>query len=159
MNIEKNKVVELHYTLSEGDTEIESSRDGDTLIILHGQKSMLAEIENAIEGKSAGDKVSITLTPDQAYGNRKDEATQRIPLKHLQGAKKWRPGMVAVVETNQGRQQVTVVKVGKFNADCDTNHPLAGKTLTFDIDIIAVRDALPEEISHGHVHGRGGVSH
>ena len=159
MNIQKDTVVELHYAMSEGDTQIESSHDSETVLMLHGHKNMLAAIEDAIEGKAAGDKIEITLTPEQAYGVRQDNSIQRIPLKHLQGEKKWRPGMVAMVESNQGRKQVTVVKVGKFNADCDINHPLAGKTLNFVIDIVSVREASAEEISHGHVHGRGGVHH
>ena len=75
------------------------------------------------------------------------------------GAKKWKPGMVAVVNTEQGQRQVTVVKVGMFKAEVDTNHPLAGKTLSFDIDIIDVRAASAEEIEHGHAHGVGGHHH
>ena len=59
---------------------------------------------------------------------------------------------------NQGRHQVTIVKVGRFNADCDLNHPFAGKTLTFDVEVINVRQATAEELSHGHVHGEGGCA-
>jgi FKBP-type peptidyl-prolyl cis-trans isomerase SlyD len=159
MQISKDTVVELHYTLSEGDTKIETSREGDPMVILVGYKNMLTAVEDAMIGKSAGDTLSLTLEPAQAYGERREDAMQRIPLKHLQGAKKWKPGMVAVVDSNQGRKQVTVVKVGRFNVDCDVNHPLAGKTLNFDIEIVAVREAEPAEISHGHVHGKGGVHH
>jgi len=66
---------------------------------------------------------------------------------------------VVSVQTNQGVRQVTVVKVGKFNVDADTNHPLAGKTLTFDIEIMEVRAASAEEKAHGHAHGVGGHQH
>ncbi|WP_196159318.1 peptidylprolyl isomerase [Reinekea sp. G2M2-21] len=159
MNITKDTVVELHYAMSEGETLIESSHEGDSVFMLQGHKNMLGAIEEAIEGKAAGDKIEVTLTPEQAYGVRQENSIQRIPIKHLQGSKKWRPGMVAMVDSNQGRKQVTVVKVGKFNADCDINHPLAGKTLSFVIDIVSVRAANADEISHGHVHGRGGVHH
>ena len=75
------------------------------------------------------------------------------------GAKKWKPGMVAVVNTEQGQRQVTVVKVGMFKAEVDNNHPLAGKTLSFEIDVIDVRAASAEEIEHGHAHGVGGHHH
>ena len=75
------------------------------------------------------------------------------------GAKKWRPGMIAQVNTDQGRRHVRVVKVGHKFVDVDTNHPLAGQTLTFAIDIASTRDADPEEIAHGHVHGAGGHHH
>ena len=120
---------------------------------------MLPGLENAIEGKNVGDKFEVTLTPEESYGERRDDAMQRIPLKHLQGAKVWKPGMTAIVESNQGRHQVTIVKVGRFNADCDLNHPFAGKTLTFAVEIVSVREATEEELSHGHVHGTGGCGH
>jgi FKBP-type peptidyl-prolyl cis-trans isomerase SlyD len=159
MNVANNTVVEFHYTLHEGETLIESSRDSDSLVILIGHNNSLPALEEAMMGKTAGDTFTSKLTPDQAYGERREDTLQRIPIKHLQGAKRWKPGMIAWVQTEQGNRQVTLVKVGKFNADCDTNHPLAGKTLTFDVEIIGVREAQPEEISHGHVHGKGGVEH
>ncbi len=159
MIIAKNAVVEFHYTLTEDGKELETSRNDEPLVILHGFKGMLAAVENALLDKQAGDKFEITLTPEQGYGDRREDSMQRIPMKHLQGAKKWKPGMTATLDTDQGRRQVTVVKVGKFNVDCDTNHPFAGKTLTFDIEIVSVREALPEEIAHGHVHGKGGHHH
>lgn len=159
MNISKDTVVEMHYTLSEAGNQIESSFETDPLVYLHGHSGMLEGVEAALEGKTAGDKIEITLSPEQAYGEIKENAIQRIPLKHLQGAKKWKAGMTAIVESNQGRKQVTLVKVGKFNADCDLNHPLAGKTLDFSIEILNVRAAEPEEVAHGHVHGKGGHHH
>ena len=67
--------------------------------------------------------------------------------------------MTAMVHSNQGQHQVTLVKVGRFNADCDLNHPFAGKTLTFDLEVVSVREATSEEISHGHVHAEGGCGH
>lgn len=159
MNITENSVVEFHYDMLEDDEVLESSRSGESVMMLVGHKNMLAGVEAAMIGKQAGDHAEVTLEPQNAYGELKPASIQRIPTKHLMGAKKWRPGMIATVQTEQGRRQVTVVKVGKFNADCDLNHPLAGKTLTFKIEIISVREAQPEELSHGHVHGRGGVHH
>lgn len=159
MSISKNSVVEFHYTLSEAGQEIETSTQSEPLTYLHGQSAMLPGLENAIEGKSVGDKFEVTLSPEESYGERRDDAIQRIPLKHLQGAKVWKPGMTAIVESNQGRHQVTIVKVGRFNADCDLNHPFAGKTLTFAVEIASVREATEEELSHGHVHGKGGCGH
>ncbi len=63
------------------------------------------------------------------------------------------------LQTKQGPIQATVVKVGRFNVDVDTNHPLAGQSLTFDVEVTDVRDATKEEMSHGHAHGKGGVEH
>jgi FKBP-type peptidyl-prolyl cis-trans isomerase SlyD len=160
MQISKNSAVEFHYTLSEAGEQIESSLNDTPLSYIHGSEGMLPGLETALEGKTAGDKFSVTLSPSESYGERVDDLIQRIPLKHLQGdVKVWKPGMTAMVQSNQGRHQVTIVKVGRFNADCDLNHPFAGKTLTFDVEIVSVREATSEEISHGHVHAEGGCGH
>lgn len=159
MNIAKDSVVQFHYTLTEGGAELESTNGADPMAYLHGHGNIIAGLEQAMAGKGAGDSFSVTIEPADAYGERKEDLTQRIPLKHMQGAKKWRPGMTAWVQTDQGQRQVTVIKVGKFNADCDLNHPLAGKTLTFAVEIVAVREATAEEKAHGHAHGVGGHHH
>ena len=132
----------------------------EPLSYIHGTEGMLPGLEKALEGKAAGDNFSVTLEPSESYGERVDNLIQRIPLKHLQGnTKVWKPGMTAIVHSNQGRHQVTIVKVGRFNADCDLNHPFAGKTLTFDVEVVNVRQATADELSHGHVHGEGGCGH
>lgn len=159
MQIVKNSVVQFHYTLSDANGEVESSAGSHPLLYLHGHDQMLPALEKELEGKTAGDKLDITLPPEQAYGERDENAIQSIQVKHLLGSKKWKPGMVAVVQTEQGQRQVTIVKVGMFKADVDTNHPLAGKTLTFKVEILSVREATEEELSHGHAHGEGGHHH
>lgn len=164
MNIAQDSVVAFHYRLSEeGGSEIETSRDGSPSLYLHGHKNILPALEAAFEGRTSGDTFSVTLSPEEAYGTRRESHLQRIPIKHLMssgtGKVKPKPGMVVSVQTNQGIRQVTVVKVGKFNVDADTNHPLAGKTLTFDIEIMEVRGASAEEKAHGHAHGVGGHQH
>lgn len=159
MIICRNSVVEFHYALSEAGHPLENSHSSEPLVYIHGHKGVLAGLEDAIEGKQAGNKFEVTLLPEHAYGERRAGAEQRIPIKHLQGAKVWKAGMTAVVESNQGKQQVTIIKVGRFNADCDLNHPFAGKTLTFAVEIVAVREATDDEINHGHVHAAGGCGH
>lgn len=160
MNISDNKVVQFHYTLKdESGTEVESSHEGDPVAYLHGHKNMIAGLEKALTEKAAGDKFTATVSPEEGYGERDENATQRVPVKHLQGAKKWKPGMTAVVQTEQGARQVTVIKAGRFMVEVDINHPLAGKTLTFDVEVVDVRDATEEEIDHGHAHGVGGHQH
>ena len=162
MQISKDTAVEFHYTLSEAGEQIETSTNAEPLTYLHGNDGMLPGLETALEGKAAGDKFSVTLEPKDSYGEYQEGMVQRIPIKHLQGlgnSKVWKPGMTAIVESNQGRHQVKVVKVGRFNADCDLNHPFAGKTLTFDVEVVSVREATAEELSHGHVHGEGGCGH
>jgi len=160
MKIEKNTVAQFIYRLKDdAGNELESTEAGHPVAYLHGHDNMLEGLEKELEGKSAGDNFSVTLAPADAYGERSDASEQRVPIKHLQGAKKWKPGMIAIVQTDQGQRQVTVVKAGKFMVTVDTNHPFAGKTLTFDIDVLDVREATAEEQTHGHAHGVGGHQH
>jgi len=160
MKIADKTVVQFHYRLQDEEgKELESSFGGDPMAYLHGHKNMLVGVENALTGKEAGDKFSVTLQPEEAYGEYQEGAVQRVPAKHLQGASKWRPGMVAVVNTEQGQRQVTVVKTGKFMVTVDMNPPLAGKVLTFDLEVVNVRAATDEEVEHGHAHGVGGHQH
>jgi len=126
---------------------------------LHGHNNILPALEKAFEGKQAGEQFQATLSPAEAYGERKEESIQRIPIKHLATKGKLQAGMAVKVNTDQGMRDVVVVKVGRFNVDVDTNHPLAGKTITFDINIEDVREAEAEELAHGHVHGVGGHHH
>lgn len=159
MQISKNSVVQFHYTLSDATGEIESSYNHDPILYLHGQPGLIDGLVEALEGHEAGDSFSVSLTADKAYGPRLDDAIQKVQVKRLQGAKKWKPGMVAVIETAQGPRQVTIVKVGLSQAEVDSNHPLAGKDLTFAIEILDVREATEEELAHGHAHGAGGHHH
>lgn len=159
MIITKDSVVQLHYRVSDATGLIEDSAKGEPMLYLHGHQNMLPAIEQALEGKAAGDELSLVVEPKDAYGERDDNAIQSIQVKHLKGAKKWAPGMTAVVETEHGPRQVKIVKVGMFKAEVDVNHPLAGKTLTFDLNVVSVRAATAEEIAHGHAHGAGGHHH
>lgn len=164
MSISSNSVVGFHYTLKDADGSVlESSYDSDPTLYLHGHQNLLPALEEALEGKSVGNKVEVTLAPEQAYGPRKEGATQRIPIKHLHNHEslknKIKPGMKVLVNTANGPWEAVVLKVGKFNVDIDSNHPLAGKTISFEIEVTEVRDATEEELAHGHAHGAGGHHH
>lgn len=164
MKVEKNKVVTFHYRLTEADgTLIDDSHGHAPAVYLHGHNGMLTSLEEALDGKQAGEHFAATFTPEQAYGPHREDAQVRISLKHVRvpaGHKgKLTAGMVVGMQTEQGLREVTVVKSGLKTVDVDTNHPLAGKTLTFDIEIVEVRDASAEEVEHGHVHGEGGHHH
>ncbi len=160
MSIENGKVVTLHYTLKDARGEqVESSREREPMSYLHGAGNIIPGLEKALEGKAQGDTLTVTVEPAEAYGERREDKVQRIPSKHLKHAGRLQPGQAVVLQTKHGPLQVTVVKVGRFNVDVDTNHPLAGETLTFDVEVTAVRKATEEEVSHGHVHGPGGVEH
>ncbi len=160
MQVTKDSVVYFHYTLSGDDgKKFESSHDSNPMTFIHGHGNILPALESEFEGKEEGDQFQVTLSPEQAYGVRNEESKQRIPIKHLANKKNLRAGMAAKVNTEKGMRDVTIVKVGKFNVDVDTNHPLAGLTLTFDVSIESIREAEAEELSHGHVHGVGGHQH
>jgi FKBP-type peptidyl-prolyl cis-trans isomerase SlyD len=166
--ITKNKVVSFNYRMYEllenGDRSdcLEDSHLGEPIFYLHGFRNIISGLESAFEGKQSGATFSVDLDPLSAYGPRKEGSIKRVPLKHLQfnhTPKKVTPGMIAGVKTEQGMRSVIVVKPGKFSVDVDFNHPLAGKTLQYEIDVLDVRDATDEEVAHRHVHGTGGHHH
>ena len=163
MQIAEQTVASFHYTLSlPSGVKVESSRDdsagggGEPVTYLHGQGNIIPGLEAALLGKSAGDRVQVTVTPEDGYGSRRDDMIQRIPAKYLGGSAKLKPGMQVPLKLEHGTQLVTVLKVGKFSVDIDANHPLAGQTLCFDVEVASVRAALPVELEHGHAHGADG---
>lgn len=160
MKIENNSVVRFHYTVSQvGQEPLESSKEaGEPLAILIGHGNIIPGLEKAMLGHAAGDSFSVDVTAAEAYGERRDGLSQRIPKKHF-GAQKLQPGMQVVLNTNMGPRAVTIEKVGMSVVDVDLNHPMAGKDLHFDVDIVEVREASEEEIAHRHVHGDGGHHH
>nr|WP_256647131.1 peptidylprolyl isomerase [Thermomonas paludicola] len=160
MKIEKDRVVRFHYAVAEAGKEaLENSKDvGEPLTILFGRGQIIPGLENAMDGHEAGDTFKAAVTAAEAYGERREGLTQRIPKKHF-GEQKLSPGMQVVLNTNFGPRAVTVEKVGMSVVDVDLNHPMAGKDLEFDIEIVEVREASEEEIAHGHVHGEGGHQH
>lgn len=160
MKISKDKVVSFHYTLSNAAGEImESSRERDALDYLHGSGGIIKGLEEALEGRAAGESFQVTVAPADAYGEKKPANIQRVAAKHFQNAQSLKPGQVVGLQTNRGPVQVTIVKVGRFNVDVDANHPLAGQSLTFEVEVTGVRDASDEEKAHGHVHGPHGHDH
>lgn len=159
MNIEKDHVVRLHYSVSEaGGDAIESSRDREPLSVLIGHNAIIPGLEAALLGRAAGERFDVTVTPDQAYGDRRPGMVQRIPRKHFKD-QKLVVGMQIVVPTQMGPRPVTVEKIGLSVVDVDLNHPMAGKSLSFAVEVVDVREATADEKEHGHVHGEGGVQH
>ena len=160
MKIEKDRVVRFHYAVAEtGQAAVENSKDGgEPIAILFGHGNIIPGLEKAMDGREAGDSFQATVPAAEAYGERREGLSQRIPKKHF-GAQKLAPGMQVVLQTNFGPRAVTIQKVGMSVVDVDLNHPMAGKDLDFDIEIVEVREASAEELAHGHVHGEGGHHH
>jgi FKBP-type peptidyl-prolyl cis-trans isomerase SlyD len=160
MKIAKDTVARFHYKLSESGQFIESSfASGDPVAILVGKGNMIPGVEAALMDREAGDKFEVTVTPEQGYGLRRENFIQRVSKKYFRDVKYLVPGMQTVLGTSQGQRVVTVVKVGGTVIDVDMNHPMAGKTLDFDIEVVDVRAAQAEELEHGHAHGVGGAQH
>jgi len=160
LKIDADSVVTFHYTLKDGDgADIESSVGKDPVIYMHGHANIVPGLEQEMFGRQRGDTFSATVAPEQAYGLHDPNGVQRVPIKHLATRGKIVPGQMVAVNTRQGIRHARAVKVGHFNVDLDVNHPLAGKTLVFVIEIVDVRAATKEELEHGHAHGPGGHGH
>lgn len=162
MKASKNHVVTFHYSVvdANGQTPIDSSRErGEPLAILIGHGGLIPGVERALEGREPGDRFEVEVGPADAYGVYREGQTQRVPKKYFRDAERLRPGTQTVLHSAEGQRVVTVVKVGSSVVDIDLNHPLAGRTLKFDIEILDVREGTDEERAHGHVHGPGGHAH
>ena len=160
MHIEKNRVVFLHYTLKGDDgTVIDSSNGRQPMSYLHGKNNIIPGLEQALAGRSAGDKVEVSVAPEQGYGQRDDRLVQIVPRTKFEGAGELKPGMQIRASGPQGARLVTIVRVERDFITVDANHPLAGRTLHFAVEITEVRKATHEEVSHGHVHAPGAHQH
>jgi FKBP-type peptidyl-prolyl cis-trans isomerase SlyD len=155
------RVVTLHYTLKDGaGKELDSSAGGEPLTYLHGSGQIVPGLEKALTGKRAGDKANVVVPPAEGYGERKGKGAQRVPRAAFAGIDEIEVGMAFDTEGDDGHSQtVWITAVEKDVVTIDLNHPLAGETLHFDVEIVAVRKATNEELSHGHVHGPGGHHH
>ena len=159
MKIEKDRVVRFHYAVSVRDGgDVESSEGREPLAILAGHGNIIPGLEQAMDGHEAGDSFEVDVSAADAYGEKREGMTQRVPKKHF-GNQRLAPGMQVMLNTNFGPRPVTIEKVGMSVVDVDLNHPMAGKDLHFKVDIVEVREATPEELEHGHVHGEGGHHH
>ena len=159
MQIAKHKVVALAYTLKDADGNILDQSDTEAPFnYLHGANNIIPGLESALEGKSSGEAMTVSISPEEGYGQR-DEALVKTVSKSLFDTDDIEAGMQFTAHTPQGHTLVTVVNVEGDDVTLDENHPLAGVTLHFDVNIVDVRDATSEEIDHGHVHGPGGHDH
>ena len=159
MKIEKDRVVRFHYSVAEQGAEpTETSVGREPLAILAGHGNIIPGLEKAMDGHEAGDRFAVDVPAAEAYGDKREGLSQRVPKKHF-GGQRLEPGMQVVLNTNFGPRAVTIEKVGMSVVDVDLNHPMAGKDLHFDIEVVEVREATAEELEHGHVHGDGGHHH
>jgi len=160
MNITENSVASFHYTLTDGSGNVLDSSEGqEPLSYLHGAGNIIPGLENALLGKTVGDKLNVSVKAAEAYGERDETMIQTLPSSMFSGVDTIEVGMEFHAETEHGLQVVTVTKFENDEVTIDGNHPLAGVDLTFDVEITEVRAATDDEVSHGHAHGAGGHHH
>ena len=159
MIVAANKVVKMHYSvLDNNKNPIDNSFDGEPLVFIVGTGFLIPGLENALLGKEAGDTFSVTVEPEQGYGERHDDLMQAVPKSMFEGME-IEVGMQFRATTDAGDQSVMIIEIQDEDVIVDGNHPLSGITLHFDVEVLEVRDATEEELAHGHVHGEGGCGH
>ncbi len=160
MQIGDQKVVTLHYTLTDNEGTVIDKSDDGSFAYLHGASNIIPGLESALTGKAAGDELSVSVAPEEAYGTRDEAMLQQVPKNMFEDASQIAVGTQFHAQGPNGEMLVvTVMEVQDEHVVVDGNHPLAGVDLNFDVKIIEVRDASEEEIAHGHVHGPGGHHH
>ncbi|WP_261663104.1 peptidylprolyl isomerase [Deinococcus sp. Marseille-Q6407] len=151
MQIAKDKVAEIDYILRVEGEIVDRSEDGEPLTYLHGHGNIIPGLENALEGKSAGDQVKVTVSPEEGYGVYDEENTDLLDLADFDDDVE--VGATYFGETDDGQLvPFTVLGLNDGKVEVDYNHMLAGETLDFEVTVRDVRDATPEELEHGHAH-------
>jgi FKBP-type peptidyl-prolyl cis-trans isomerase SlyD len=160
MNVAKDTVVTIEYTLTDDEGEvIDSSVGQDPLAYVHGTGSIVPGLEAALEGKSAGQAVTVAVSPAEGYGVHDPSLLHTAGRGQFPGVPNIEVGMRFRAGSEDESTVVTVVAVEGDEVTLDANHPLAGLTLNFDVKILGVRAATPNEIAHGHPHGDDGSDH
>jgi FKBP-type peptidyl-prolyl cis-trans isomerase SlyD len=150
MDIRKNRVITLHYTIrDQNDTLLETTVGKIPLSFIYGRNQILNGIETALKGKKTGDTLELTIPKDKAYGERDDSLTSILPASALQGVEEIKPGMHFEMPHDEGVHVATVIEVKGREVIIDNNHPLAGKDLHVHVEILDIRDMTPEERETG----------
>lgn len=160
MKIEQNKVGMIDYSLTDAEGNVIDASNGQALAYLHGHSNLIPGLEKELEGKQVGDKFTANIAAADAYGETQPHLIQEgVPKSMFQGVDNLEVGMRFEAQSEQGVHSVEITKVDDETVTVDGNHPLAGKDLNFDIEVMGVRDATEEELEHGHAHGDGGHQH
>ena len=158
--VAKHKVVTLEYELYNASGELLEKTGDQPLVYIHGIGQLLPALEAAVEGLSTGDTKEVTLTPEEGFGEYREDQVQRIPRSAFGDEMELEPGMTLYARTEAGDTiPFMSLEVTDEDVVADFNHPLAGETLTFKLKVLGIRDATPEELAHGHVHGPEGHAH
>ena len=160
MQIGDQKIVTLHYTLTDNEGRVIDKSDDGSFAYLHGARNIIPGLENALAGRSAGEQVNVSVAPEEGYGARDDSMLQQVPKNMFEDGSQIAVGSQFHAQGPNGEMLiVTVMEIHDEHVVVDGNHPLAGVELNFDVTVVDVRDASSEEIEHGHVHGPEGHHH
>jgi FKBP-type peptidyl-prolyl cis-trans isomerase SlyD len=161
MPINTNKVVTIHFTLKDDEGNfIESTENMGPFSYISGSNQILPKLEEAVSQMIIGTKKDVKVMAAEGYGEYNEAAVQQIDLKEFPEDLKLEEGMQMIANSPEGKRMPFVInKIGEKEVTVDFNHPLAGKNLEFNVELLDVRDATPEELSHGHVHGPDGAHH
>jgi len=159
MAITAQHVVTIEYTLTddEGRT-IDTSQGRDPLSYLHGAGNIVPGLEKALEGQDVGADFKVSIPPEEGYGAYQAGFVRNVPVRKLPNGRA-QAGQRVRLDTSAGPHIFTVKSVKGDYAQLDGNHPLAGKTLHFQVKVVGVRAPTADELAHGHVHGPGGHGH
>lgn len=150
MEISKDCFVSIDYTLSDDDgAVIDSSKERGGLAYVHGNGNLIPGLENALQGRTSGDSFKVSVAPEEGYGVYDESMKQAVPMDQFQGVDNVEPGMQFQARTANGVQIITVLEVNDNEVFIDGNHPMAGKTLHFEVDVKEVREATEEEMGQG----------
>jgi len=156
VKIENKRVVQIHYTLKDDQGEIlDSSAGKSPLPYIHGVGALIPGLEKHLLGKQAGDKFTAVVAPADGYGEYDEEQVFEVPVSEFEGDDELQLGMQIQLDTESGPAIATIVNMEEDVITLDLNHPLAGTTLNFDVEVVEVRDATKQELDHGHVHTPG----
>lgn len=157
MAITKDKFVAIHYTLKDEKGEVLDSSVGmEPLGYIHGNGYLIPGLESQLEGKDAGEKLTAVVQPEDAYGTYDERLVTSLPRDRFQDGVPIEVGMKFQAMTPAGPSIVRVIETSDDLIKIDANHELAGKVLTFDVEIIEVRDATEEELAQLQSGGCGG---
>ncbi|GGG53813.1 FKBP-type peptidyl-prolyl cis-trans isomerase [Epilithonimonas arachidiradicis] len=164
MALDKNQVVTLKYVLHTNDENgeklfVEETSVENPLTFLYGVGMMIPKFEEEIKNLAIGDTTSFEIAPNEGYGERDPQAVTQLPVDMFQGQELPPVGAILPLSDNQGNNfQAVVLEVTPEAVVVDLNHPMAGRPLFFDVEILNARPATEEELAHGHAHGPDGHS-
>ncbi len=156
MKITKHSAVSVHYRLTDANGDvIEDSFSSEPLHYLHGTQGMIPGLEAELEGKSVNDKIDVLVKAKDGYGEHNEALTQEVPIDAFGDVEDLVPGMRFIAETENGEMPVRITEIKDETVIVDGNHPLSGQDLHFHVEVLEIREATEEELSHGHIHADG----